>query len=176
MLALVILLQAAIGFGAVRWARGLRPVQVLSLSLLAGLPLSTLLVIAIDRIGVGINAPAVLIAFMLAAVALNLGARDRARSVLTGPWPRLGSFRPYEAVFVVVVGCFALISLWQCVRLPVVARDATVGADLVAKYAILEGRINSSIFTGEALRGQLSNQPYYAPFAMLMQVVYRLAG
>lgn len=176
MLALVVLLQAAIGFGVVRRFQGLRSIQVLALSMLAGLPLSSILVIALDRVGIGINAPAMLIAFVLAAVALNLGSLSRTRAALAGPWPRPRALRADEVIFAILVVFFLAVSLWQCVRLPVIPRDATVGADLVAKVAIREGRIDSSIFTGETLRGQLSNQPYYAPFAMLMQIVFRLAG
>lgn len=176
MLALVVLLQAAIGFGVVRRFQGLRSIQVLALSMLAGLPLSSILVIALDRVGIGINAPAMLIAFVLAAVALNIGSLSRTRAALAGPWPRPRALRADEAIFAILVVFFLAVSLWQCVRLPVIPRDATVGADLVAKVAIREGRIDSSVFTGETLRGQLSNQPYYAPFAMLMQIVFRLAG
>jgi hypothetical protein len=175
-LVLLILLQGAIGFGIIRRVPGFRPVQTLSLSLLAGLPASSVLVIAIDLVGVRLTAPAIIAVLILGAILLNLGAAGRTRAALNGPWPKLASLRACEVVFLLLIAGFAATSLWQCIRLPVIARDMTVGADLVAKYAILEGRINSSIFTGEALRGQLSNQPYYAPFTMLMQIAYRLAG
>ena len=175
-LALLIVLQGAIGFGIIRRVPGFPPVRALALSLLVGLPASSVLLIAIDLIGMRLTVPAMIAFFTIAAVLLNLGAIDRTRAILGGPWPRLSSLRASEAVFLLLIAGFASMSLWQCVRLPVIARDMTVGADLVAKYAVLEGHINSSVFTGEALRGQLSNQPYYAPFTMLMQIAYRLAG
>jgi hypothetical protein len=90
--------------------------------------------------------------------------------------PRRFTIRLSGLPFLLVIALFVALSVWQCIRLPIIPRDAIVGMDLVAKYAVEEGTINSSVFTGEELKGHLSNQPYYAPFTMLMQIVYRLAG
>jgi hypothetical protein len=74
------------------------------------------------------------------------------------------------------MGIIVLVSVWRCYYLPVVTRDAIVGMDLVAKYAVKEGTLHSSVFSNEHLRPYLSNQPYYAPAAAILQAIYRLAG
>lgn len=173
---LTALLQGAIGFGIVRHLELRRGGMVLSLSFLAGLPASSLLVIAVDRFPIALSSGSVLAAFAAAAIVANLGRRDRSRIGLLSLDPRRISWRAHALVFCVVIVLFCAVSLWQCLYLPVIPRDATVGMDLVAKYAAEEGRIRSSVFTGAALEGRLSNQPYYAPFVMLMQLTYRLAG
>jgi hypothetical protein len=50
------------------------------------------------------------------------------------------------------------------------------GIDLVAKYVVKDHTIVNSVFTHPSLQGQLSNQPFYAPFAMLMQSIMKLIG
>jgi hypothetical protein len=174
--ALVIVLQGVMGFGIVRHVESLRGTQVLSLSFLLGLPLSSVAVLGMDLASIPLTTASIGIAFSVAVVLTNLGFTARTKKAIQVLRPQPPSVRLYDLVFLIVIGVFVVISVWQCVRLPVIPRDAIVGMDLVAKYAVAEGTINSSVFTGEALRGQLSNQPYYAPFTMLMQVVYRLAG
>ncbi|NIW78736.1 MAG: hypothetical protein GWN16_04415, partial [Calditrichae bacterium] len=58
--------------------------------------------------------------------------------------------------------------------LPVTPYDAIHGIDLVAKYAVQEGHIDSRMF--DDLKEHLSTQPYYAPFTALSQMIYRFSG
>lgn len=66
--------------------------------------------------------------------------------------------------------------LWASWYWPVTPFDAMAGIDLVAKHTVEEHTIVNRVFTDPSLRGQLSNQPFYAPFAMLMQVMMKLLG
>ncbi|MBD3163445.1 MAG: hypothetical protein GF328_15185, partial [Candidatus Latescibacteria bacterium] len=165
-----------IGFGLVRHVESRKAGIVLSLSFLTGLPVSSLLVIVVDLLPIALTTGSVLAALALGAVVANLGWRERTRTGLRTLAPRAVSWRADAIVFCTVLALFGAVSLWQAVHLPVIPRDATVGMDLVAKYAAAEGTIRSSVFTGPELEGRLSNQPYYAPFVMLMQLTFRLAG
>jgi len=82
----------------------------------------------------------------------------------------------YDVVVLGVVGYIAFIATWASWYWPVTPFDAMAGIDLVAKQTVEEGTIVNRVFTDPSLAGQLSNQPFYAPFAMLMQVMYRLLG
>lgn len=82
----------------------------------------------------------------------------------------------YDVVTLGVVGYIAFIAFWAAWYWPVTPFDAMAGIDLVAKVTVEEGTIVNRVFTDPSLAGQLSNQPFYAPFAMLLQVMYRLIG
>jgi hypothetical protein len=167
---LFLLLQLLMGLGMLDRLRVTRPgAQRLALGMLAGLPVSSLVVFALDLVGIRLTAVSIALGFLLAAAALNLARPRRpARPAL-----RLA---PCEWPFVLFLAGVIAISAWRAFYLPVTLRDAIVGLDLVAKYAAQQGTLASSVFHDPQLQGQLSNQPFYAPFPMLMQVVYRLAG
>jgi hypothetical protein len=89
--------------------------------------------------------------------------------------PTLKNFRiQFADILLLPVAALCFISFWRAYYLPVTPYDAIVGIDLVAKYALMEGKIASSVFRD--LAGQMSTQPYYAPFSMLCQFLYRSAG
>ena len=120
---------------------------------------------------VPLQAGFVFLGFLIAAVAVNL------------PPPKVPAFqRPSLTLSEIPFLSFSSSSFsWRraCGRGSTVhglPRDAVVGMDLVAKIAVEEGTIASSVFTGPELAGRLSNQPFYAPFVMLMQLIFRLAG
>jgi hypothetical protein len=182
MLGIVLILQGLAGFGvARRLVPGAPAAQKASLAFLLGLPISSLAIIALDVLSVRITPAAFGIALAATAAAANMspswvrrGAARRERGVrASAPAPRPDAS---DFFFGSIVALLLAGSVWDGVRLPVTSRDAIVGMDLVAKYAVAEGRIDSGVFTGPELRGQLSNQPFYAPFTMLMQVAFRLAG
>ena len=89
---------------------------------------------------------------------------------------RVLGVKTYELVFLALIVFLVLISIWRCYYLPVTQRDAIVGFDLVAKYAAEQGTIRSTVFSDPHLQGHLSNQPYYAPFTAIMQIIFRLTG
>jgi hypothetical protein len=82
----------------------------------------------------------------------------------------------YDVVTLGVVGYVTFIAFWAAWYWPVTPFDAMAGIDLVAKQAVAEGTLVNRVFSDPSLSGQLSNQPFYAPFAMLLQVIYRLVG
>ncbi len=70
----------------------------------------------------------------------------------------------------------AYAAFWAAWYWPVTPFDAIVGIDLVAKTAVDDHTLVNRVFTDPFLSQHLSNQPFYAPFAMLLQVIYRLMG
>lgn len=105
---------------------------------------------------------------LAAAVAVNLPPRK--------PGLRRPALALSEIPIVLLILLLLAESVWKCIFAPGLTRDAIVGMDLVAKIAVEEKTIASSVFTGPELAGKLSNQPFYAPFVMLMQLLFRLAG
>ncbi|MVM36861.1 hypothetical protein GO730_02870 [Spirosoma sp. HMF3257] len=70
-----------------------------------------------------------------------------------------------------------VISAWKCAWYPNIPFDTIVGPDLVATFAVREQTLISSVFT-EHLQtvSVFSNQPFYAPFTALQQIIYLLAS
>jgi hypothetical protein len=174
---LILMLQLLMGRGLLRHGRIEQPrLRGFALALLLGMPLSSLVVLVLDMAGIRLTLLSVLLGFAMAA------------AVLDAPWRRLpGRARPasdvgpmririYEWPFLAFLVGVVAISAWRAFYLPVTLRDAIVGLDLVAKYAAEQGTLRSTVFQDPWLQGHLSNQPFYAPFPMLMQVVFRLAG
>lgn len=82
----------------------------------------------------------------------------------------------YDIVALCIGAYLLYISVWATYYWPVTPFDSMAGIDLVAKTAVKEGTLNCSIYRDPILAGHLSNQPFYAPFAMLEQVITRSVG
>ena len=84
-------------------------------------------------------------------------------------WPK-----SYELIFLLVLAYLLFISLWRCVVLPPFARDMIVGAELMAKYAVEQGSLISTLFLD---RVELSsNNPFKPPYIVFQQIIYKLIG
>ncbi|MBN9399386.1 MAG: hypothetical protein J0I17_04335 ['Candidatus Kapabacteria' thiocyanatum] len=177
MMVVTILLQLALGLAtSMRLRVRLPVVQLLSVSLLLGMFLHTVLVFLIELAGIYLTRGSVLGVAALAAVALQFPAKGLGAAYRSMVEPGAWSPRLYDVV-TIAVGCYLMfISVWAAYYWPVTPFDAMAGIDLVARTAVMEGHLNNSIYTEPLLAGKLSNQPFYAPFAMIMQVVYRLIG
>ncbi len=170
-------LQLLAGTGFLATARIPLPrVLVPPVALIVGMFLHTVAFLLFDLVAIDLSQGA-----MVAAAALVAGAMHVA-------WPRVRAFygtlfaapamrlRLHDPVTLVILAYAMYIPLWASWFWPVTPFDAMAGIDLVARTAVAEGRIDNSVFTDPALQGRLSNQPFYAPFTMLMQVVSRLMG
>jgi hypothetical protein len=174
---LVLLIQLLIGTGIVRTLRyAAGPLEKSALGMLVGMPVSTLGIIVLDCLGIRLTLGSMLSVLTLVMLGTNIDALRCPRVSLAGIKPRHPSLRLYDAPFLLVLLLLVAISVERGWHLPVTLRDMIVGPDLVAKYAVEQGTLVSSVFTDVQLRGHLSNQPFYAPFTMLMQVIFRLTG
>lgn len=173
----ILLLQFTIGFGVIdRFEFVDRLPQKIALSILLGFFISTLSVFALELLHIKLTVSSILLAFALTAVAINFNIPRLARRLRFSFISCTYEIRVYELVFLLAIGYLLFFSVWRSYAIPVTPYDAIVGIDLVAKQAVKEGHIVSSVFSRPDLKHSLSTQPYYAPFTMLMQVIYRSAG
>ncbi len=173
-IAWIFLLQVMTGYG-VNQKLGFRarPAQVIGLAMLTGLGITSLVVFALEVARIPLGFTSITIAMLIVAC-FFWKVYFKLRSSVAGwsKWPKF-----YEYLFLVPITILVATSIWRCVYQPITPFDSKVGIDLVAKYALMEGTIASTVFT-EHIPGvwYSSNQPFYAPFAMLMQVVFRSTG
>jgi len=90
--------------------------------------------------------------------------------------PSKSSIRLYDLPVLGLSGYIFYMILWASWYWPVTPFDAMAGIDLVAKFVVKDHTIVNSVFSHPSLQGQLSNQPFYAPFAMLMQSIMKFIG
>jgi len=86
------------------------------------------------------------------------------------------TLKMYDMITLWAGGTIGYYVVWAAWYWPVTPFDAMAGIDLVARQVMAEGTIVNRVYTDPSLHGFLSNQPFYAPFAMLMQVIYRALG
>lgn len=152
-------------------------IEITALALLFGIGFSTLLIFLLDVIGISLTFLSVFVSMVV--VCLLLGYPEIRSLIANKKFDYNLSFKAVKKIsieewfFLLVITGFFIISLWRCYYLPITPYDTIVGIDLVAKYAVEAGQINSYMFND--MHGLLSTQPYYAPFATLCQIIYRLA-
>ncbi|GAB3974658.1 hypothetical protein GCM10028806_30780 [Spirosoma terrae] len=82
----------------------------------------------------------------------------------------------YEIPFLIVWLYLLFISVWKCNWFPNTTFDTIVGPDLLARFAVQEQTLVSSVFTKHLPNVSVfSNQPFYAPFTAMQQIMYLLA-
>jgi hypothetical protein len=177
LLILILSFQFLTGFGVIdRFPVISRLSQKISLSVLMGFFLSTLVVYLLEILHLPISTFSVLTANALLAAAVNYNPAKLIKSLKLLVIKENASIQIYEIIFLTALAYLMFFSFWRTYSIPVTPYDSIVGIDLVAKQALKEGRIVSSIFYRPDFRPFLSTQPYYAPFTMLMQVIYRSVG
>ena len=154
--ALVIILQGIMGFGVVRHVDGLRGAQVLSLSFLVGLPLSSVAVLGMDLASIPLTTASLGLAFSVAVVLTNLGFTARTKKALQLLRPRRLAVKLCDLVFLIVIGILVVISVWQCIRLPVIPLYGnpvrTWSQSSARKIQQLRGAVPSDVDARGALR------------------------
>jgi hypothetical protein len=174
---ITLLLQWLVGLGLLATMRAALPRSItLPTGLLLGAYVHTLIVVVLDLLGVRLTFGSVTGVLGVTAVIANAW------------WPRVRTwyaalinkptftFRLYDIAAYVIAAYLVFVAMWAAWYWPVTPFDAMAGIDLMARQSVADGTLNNSILTDPALAGRLSNQPFYAPFAMLQQVIYRLMG
>ncbi|MBC8125169.1 MAG: hypothetical protein H7X70_05500 [Candidatus Kapabacteria bacterium] len=145
-------------------------------SILVGTFLHSLVFFGCELLHIPLSTQSMLISAFLVAIIPHLWWKNVTTfygRLLTKPtW----TLTLYDVVTLGVVGYVTFIAVWASWYWPVTPFDAMAGIDLVAKQTVEEGTIVNRVFTDPSLAGHLSNQPFYAPFSMLLQVMYRLIG
>jgi hypothetical protein len=152
-------------------------IAFLSLAFLLGIGISSFIPFALELAHICINKLSVLSSLLILIVAGGISC-IKSRVFLAEIISRNNlKIRLYEIPFFLVTTYFMYISLWKCYFYPNIPFDTIVGPELIAKAAFFEGTLRNSVYTDFLTKTYpLSNQPYYAPFIMLMQVIYLCAG
>lgn len=173
----VLVLQILAGTGVLASTSSRIPKSmVLPIALLLGMFTHTVLFFCIDLLHLGFSVTTLLTTAVFGVVLTHL------RMGYIQQWYRwlFSDVRFTLSMYDVVTLSYALSTayyvVWATWYWPVTPFDAMAGIDLVAREAVQEGTIANRVFHDASLRGYLSNQPFYAPFAMLLQVMYRLMG
>lgn len=146
------------------------------LSLFAGMFVHSMLFFCAELIHVPLTTSTVY-ASVLVGLAAMLPFRKSSRELLAHlKAPSKHAIQLADVPLIAFSGYVFYMILWASWYWPVTPFDAMAGIDLVARQTAEEHTIVNRVFTDSSLRGQLSNQPFYAPFAMLMQVMMKLLG
>ncbi|GAB3697411.1 hypothetical protein GCM10027592_21500 [Spirosoma flavus] len=174
----LVLAQFLTGFGVVT---RLRPVSnglsLLGLSMLAGLGISSVLPFVLQFAQVPIARLPMFIGLGILAVLSVLLLRGQSAYLRTTLARHQFMVRLYELPFLVFWGYLLFISAWKCAWYPNLPFDTIVGPDLLATFAVKEHTLVSSVFTEHLPSVSVfSNQPFYAPFTAMQQILYLLAA
>jgi hypothetical protein len=176
-LVLTLVLQLASGLGVIALLRPRITRRVaLPSAVLIGMFLHTVVLFLFALASVELTRSVGMITAVIAAVLPHL-AWPRVSSAYT-QWVRMPQWTLSLSDIVTLgfASYLAYAAFWAASYWPVTPFDAVVGIDLVAKTAVEDGTLVNRVFTDPFLSQHLSNQPFYAPFAMLLQVIYRLIG
>lgn len=176
--AFVIVAQFVIGLGPTTRFRAVNNgFSLLGLSILTGLGISSVLPfvlqfmhqpIALGPLCVGLG--------LFGGLSLSLLRGQGTYLKRLFNWQML-ALRLCELPFLAFWGYLLFISAWKCVWFPNLPFDTIVGPDLVATYAVKEQTLVSSVFTAHLPSVSVfSNQPFYAPFTAMQQIIYLLAA
>ena len=176
---ITLIIHYVIGFGILNRLNVSRnKVEVFGLAFPIGLGIGTLAILIMDILGLSLTLFSTTIVFAGLGMVLIFPDILKISQTKHLHFSHLfiGLKKIYLAEWILLGFIFFLygISFWRCFYLPITPYDTIVGIDLVAKYAVEEGRIDSQMFTG--LEGHMTTQPYYAPFTTLSQIIYRLSG
>jgi len=174
---LILVVQWITGFGIMA-SIGTRIPRPLSIPLapLVGMFVHTLAVFVVDLLPWGIGRVSITVAAAVMLVVAHVRwtvVKTWYRELVAAPrW----TLSMADLVVIIAGAIVGYVVSWASWFWPVTPFDAMAGIDLVARQTVVDGTINNRVFTDPSLAGHLSNQPFYAPFAMLMQVIYRLLG
>jgi hypothetical protein len=173
----VLLLQTILG-GSLLGALGMRSTRTITLvlSLFAGMFLHTMLFFACDLVGIPLTATSMFLSLIVGVLATIPLWKSTRQLVAHLQAPSKSNLRLYDVPVLGLSGYVFYMILWASWYWPVTPFDAMAGIDLVAKSLVADHTIVNRVFTDPSLQGQLSNQPFYAPFAMLMQAIMKLIG
>ena len=156
----------------------LKPAYTLTLSLLLGIAVASVIPFLLQLFYIVIIGPTVFGALLLAALLLNIPTLLRIRkegfpAVIRSFKP--GSFRVqlYEIPFWLVLAFFIFVSVWRCYYLPPTSRDALSGPETIAEYAVREQTMINSFFRLDLWS---TNNQFKSPFLISLQIIYKLAG
>ncbi len=146
----------------------LKPVQLVCLSVVLGVPLVSLAPCFIQLAHIPITFTSVFagvaVVTLLCSIPLLVGFK---RPVLGKiEWPGI-----YELPFLLVCLGMVVLSVWRCYYYPPTARDMLAGPELLAEFAVREKTMVSSVFTVDL---HTTNNYFKSPYITCLQIIYKL--
>ncbi len=151
-----------------------KPIIKTCLSLLLGMFICALVPLLMEMVFIKINLSNFLISFFAFCLALSFNGKANLKELKEVFKQDVFSIKLYELIFIVPIALILFISAWRCFYTPPTPRDVIVGAELLAKYAVKEGSIISSVFTDNIRLS--SNNPFKPPYVLNLQIAYKLIG
>ncbi|RFS14026.1 hypothetical protein [Emticicia sp. C21] len=152
-------------------------VAFVALALLLGIAIASFIPFFLEFVHININKISVLSGLMVSVVIGVTGCIINRNFLVELVRIDNLKIRLYEIPFFLITAYFMYISIWKCYFYPNIPFDTIVGPELIAKATFYEGTLQNSIYTDFLTKTYpLSNQPYYAPFIMLMQLIYLCLG
>jgi|GEM_PF-426242 len=175
---IVFLLQFLLAWGIMkRFLRHKRIGEIFAVCVIGGMGFNSVSLFLLEMVKVPLTNLTNLLFLVVLVLLVNYPFKDSIeefKSTLSRVKIRI---KPYNLIPFLCIAIVVFASVWRNNYTPVTPFDAKVGIDLVAKYAAMEGTISNSVFHEHMTSvWYWSNQPYYAPFTTLMQIVFRLTG
>ncbi|HYF32948.1 MAG TPA: hypothetical protein VD993_17610 [Chitinophagaceae bacterium] len=174
MVIVLTILQFIAGFGVLSLFKiSLKPAMQISLSLLMGVAVFSLVPLILQLNYMPITRAGVFISLVMACLLLNMQYKTVLAQLKTiAKKPRF-RIQLYEVPALIVISLIVLISVWRCFYLPPTSRDLTSGPEVIAEYAVREKTMVNSVFL---VNLETTNNQFKSTFITSLQVIYKYAG
>lgn len=168
------ILQLLTGLGLVSWFRiSLRPALMLSLWVLCGIMVFSLVPFLLQLFYVPLTALNIFGALVIICLLLNLKYRNSMAGLRKVITESRFCIRLYELPFLLFILFIVFVSVWRCYYFPPTPRDLTSGAEVIAEYTVKEKTMINSVFS---VNLETTNNQFKPPFITSLQVIYKYAG
>ena len=146
----------------------LKPVQMVCLSVILGVPLVSLAPCFIQLAHIPITFNSVFAGVAIVALLCSIPLFINFKRPTFGKieWPGI-----YELPFLLVCLGLVVLSVWRCYYYPPTARDMLAGPELLAEFAVREKTMVSSVFTVDL---HTTNNYFKSPYITCLQIIYKL--
>lgn len=151
----------------------LKPMMHLTVSMMCGIVLLSLVPVFLEMAFVSITASNVAVGIALMCLLLNVTRLRNLKSGFQAPSFSIPSIKSYEIPFFILFTIILLSSLWRSYYLPSNARDMLSGPEVLAHYAVKEHTLINSVLT---VNLESTNNHVKPPFILGLQVIYKLFG
>jgi hypothetical protein len=171
---LLVLLQFLAGFGVLCLLKiYLKPSLFISLSVLIGVAVFSLVPFLLQLAYVPLTAFNVFVSLIATSFILNLKSKKGFLHILNSLKGYRFQLKLYEIPALLLILLMVFVSVWRCYYYPPTPRDLTSGAEVIAEYAVREKTMINSVFTVDL---STTNNQFKPPFITCLQIIYKYAG
>ena len=146
----------------------LKPVQMICLSVMLGVPLVSLAPCFIQLWHIPITFTSVFVGVAIVALLCSIPLFINFKRPTMGKIELPGI---YELPFLLVCLGLVVLSVWRCYYYPPTARDMLAGPELLAEFAVREKTMVSSVFNVDL---HTTNNYFKSPYITCLQIIYKL--